>query len=341
MEDTFEFICEPLGDNLGCTVELIDGTPEDGGQANITIISPLHYNGTESVEVTVFDGAVGRGDDSQIIEITVSPINDPPTVDDMPNVVTNEDTSVDIILLGDDVDGDALTYTITAQPANGDVFNNGDGTVTYEPDPEYNGKDSFTYRASDSLLSSGDATVTITINPGNDSPVFDEKYPDFSFDEDTDYVLSIAASDVDGDALTFFCDSSQNIFCSDIVETKLGADITLTSTLNYNGTEVITIRVSDDGRGEDLQDISVTIDPVNDEPTVEDIKVSTDEDTSVDITFLGDDVDEGDVLTYIIMTQPSNGDVVNNGDGTVTYDPDLEYNGQDTFTYIANDTVLD
>ena len=147
-----DFICNPLDLNLDCTVEVVDATPEDGGQANITIISPLNYNtlnGVESVQIIVSDG--NGGSDSQQVEITVTPVNDAPVVNDI-ITSTNEDIERDITFDGNDVDEgdvDILIYTIVTQPLNGLVVNNNDGTATYTPDPGFNGENSFTYRAED------------------------------------------------------------------------------------------------------------------------------------------------------------------------------------------------
>ena len=86
--------------------------------------------------------------------------------------------------------------------------------------------------------------------------------------------------------------------------------------------------------------MDITINPINDAPTVVDSAESTDEDTQVTISFNGDDVD-GDELIYTIIEQTQNGLIVNNNDGTATYTPNAEFNGEDSFTYIANDGVLD
>jgi hypothetical protein len=51
-----------------------------------------------------------------------------------------------------DVDGDTLTVTSVTQGANGSVIDNGDGTITYTPDPDWNGVDTYTYTVSDGVL---------------------------------------------------------------------------------------------------------------------------------------------------------------------------------------------
>jgi hypothetical protein len=72
-----------------------------------------------------------------------------------------------------DPDNDALTAVLGTGPSHALTFDlNGDGSFTYVPDPDFNGEDSFTYHASDGTLSSGNVTVTITVDAVNDAPSF-------------------------------------------------------------------------------------------------------------------------------------------------------------------------
>ncbi len=77
--------------------------------------------------------------------------------------------------------------------------------------------------------------------------------------------------------------------------------------------------------------MTITVTAVNDAPVAEDIAVTTPEDTAIDITLLGSDVD-GDTLTYAIVGEPANG-TVTLVDNVATYTPDEDWNGVDTFTY--------
>ena len=97
--------------------------------------------------------------------------NNPPVADSQ-SVATDEDTPLPITLTASDPDGDALIYYIVSYPSNGTLS----GTapyVNYTPNPDYNGPDSFTFKANDWIVDSNLATVTITINPINDPPVAD------------------------------------------------------------------------------------------------------------------------------------------------------------------------
>jgi hypothetical protein len=95
-----------------------------------------------------------------------------PPVADPQSLATDEDTLIPITLTASDPDGDALIYYIVSSPSNGTLS----GTapyVNYTPNPDYNGPDSFTFKANDGIGDSNIATVNITISPINDLPVAD------------------------------------------------------------------------------------------------------------------------------------------------------------------------
>jgi hypothetical protein len=97
------------------------------------------------------------------VSITVDPINDAPVANNQ-SVTTGEDTSVDITLTASDAEEDTLTYTVVTQPTHGSLSGTAPD-LTYAPDADYNGDDSFTYKANDGTDDSNIATVSITVNP--------------------------------------------------------------------------------------------------------------------------------------------------------------------------------
>jgi len=105
---------------------------------------------------------------------------------------------------------------------------------------------------------------------------------------------------------------------------------------------ILTVVVSD-GSASDDATITININDVveigNTAPVSMDVSVTTDEDTSVDITLLATD-DDGDTLTYSLVTVTTNGTVSLSG-STATYTPTIDYNGSDSFTYNANDGTDD
>ncbi len=84
---------------------------------------------------------------------------------------------------------------------------------------------------------------------------------------------------------------------------------------------------------------TITVTAVNDAPISNDDTVATNEDTAVVVSVLTNDSDSdlGDVLGITGITQGANGTVVDNGDGTLTYTPDLAFVGNDSFTYTISD----
>ena len=72
-----------------------------------------------------------------------------------------------------DADGDTLTAILITNVTHGSLTLNADGSFVYTPNANYNGTDTFVYRAIDGFDQSADTTVTITIDPVNDAPVLD------------------------------------------------------------------------------------------------------------------------------------------------------------------------
>lgn len=150
--------------------EPLNGSLEDFDEATgqLTYVPNTGYTGLDNFSFMAEDFRFES--DAAVIGITVVPNaengeNAPPVASDF-EVETDEDTSVLIDLPSNviDANGDELTVSIITMPENGDAVLNEDGTVTYTPDPNYFGEDSFTFQASDSMETSNVATVSITVN---------------------------------------------------------------------------------------------------------------------------------------------------------------------------------
>jgi hypothetical protein len=118
-------------------------------------------DGSHSLTATAVDTAAQTSSDS--VSVTVDNYNDPPVADDQ-SVTTVEDTPIDITLTASDADGDSLTFTIVVDPCNG-ILTGSAPNVTYTPDPDFTGSDSFTFQAYDGQAYSNIAAVFITVNP--------------------------------------------------------------------------------------------------------------------------------------------------------------------------------
>ncbi|MGI3185608.1 Ig-like domain-containing protein [Nioella aestuarii] len=106
--------------------------------------------------------------DTGTITITVTGTNDAP-VATAATASTIEDTAVSGTLVATDVDADdQLTYSLATPASNGDVTVNQDGSFIYDPNPDFNGIDSFTYTVTDSQGATSTATVSIGVTPADD-----------------------------------------------------------------------------------------------------------------------------------------------------------------------------
>src|SRR6185295_6489127 len=191
------------------TVYLADGiTPVTNGMT----LSVVELTGLVFRPVADANGAAGSfsytvddghgGSDSQTISLTVIPVNDAPTaVAD--SFSANEDSAVtgNVLTNDTDVDSSTLNAILVSGPAHGSLTLNADGSFTYTPNADYNGPDSFTYKASDGQADSNVATVSINVTPVNDAPV--AVADSFSTNEDNAVTGNVLANDtdVDGNAL--------------------------------------------------------------------------------------------------------------------------------------------
>jgi hypothetical protein len=125
------------------------------------------YNGADTFTFKVFDGLADSN--TATVTVNVSPVNDAPVATGH-TLTTPEDTPLNLVLDGFDMDGDALTYTIINPPVNGTLAGT-DGSRIYTPAAEYTGSDSFTFQVSDGITTSAVVAVQIVIPAVNDRPV--------------------------------------------------------------------------------------------------------------------------------------------------------------------------
>jgi VCBS repeat-containing protein len=244
-------------------------------------------------------------------------------------------------------DGCDLLYAlIVTGPAHGMLILNANGSFTYTPNPNFNGTDSFTYRASDGQVQSNTATVTINIAPVNDSPVaVNDTYirtPGLPFTIGNPGVVGNDI-DVDGDVLT-----------ASLVTGPAGGTLTLNAAGGFTYTpspaDCIIITASFTYRVADAAGLisntatvifNATLAP-NQPPVALHDNYSVNEDAQLNITAPGvlrndTDVDSCDQLTASLVTTPTHGTLSLAVNGSFTYTPNPNYFGLDSFTYRAND----
>ena len=245
------------------TAQIING----GSQVRYT--PALNYNGLDTFAYVVSDGFLT---DTATVDVTVLPVNDAPVAYGDVYTVT-EDTALNVtqpgVLANDvDIDGDALSAALENAPAHGDVTVNPNGSFLYTPDQNYNGPDSFTYRASDGSLSSAPATVQINVTPVNDPPIaVDDVY---NTTEDATLIISAPGvlgndQEVDGDPLTAALASLPAHGSVSFLE---DGSFEYTPEHNFDGSDSFTYTALDDHGGADTGTVTIVVNGLNDDPIV-------------------------------------------------------------------------
>ena len=313
------------------------------------------------------DGSGTANDTSEqaTVTITITGTNDKPTAEVASVSATEDGAAVTGSFSATDADTtDTHTFNILTQPDEGAVTNNGDGTFSFNPNSDFQDlaagetrQVTFTYEAVDDSSTENDtsqpATVTITITGTNDKPT--AEVASVSATEDGAAVTgSFGATDADTtDTHTYniltqpdegsVTNNGDGTFSfnpnSDFQD--LAAGETRQVTFTYEA-------VDDSGTANDTSEpatVTITITGTNDKPTAEVASVSATEDgAAVTGSFGATDADTTDTHTFNILTQPDEGSVTNNGDGTFSFNPNSDFQDlaagetrQVTFTYEAVD----
>ncbi|MCH2179588.1 MAG: S8 family serine peptidase [Mariniblastus sp.] len=123
--------------------------------------------------------------------------------------------------------------------------------------------------------------------------------------------------------------------------TESGGVLTYTPAANFYGSDSFNYTINDGNGNTDSATVFVTVNGVNDSPVANTDSANTDEDVAVIVDVVANDTDiDGDSLFISAVSQASNGSVVDNGDGTVTYTPNGGFFGSDSFTYTVSDGSL-
>lgn len=318
-------------------------------ESGITYAPETDFFGDDSFTYTIADeaGLIATAN----VAVGVSTVNDLPS-SSVDFALTYEDASVELDVLqnDDDIDEDAIPLTVesVSEPAHGSATIVAGGTrVLYEPDPQWNGVDTFSYTAFDGVASAVSASVSVSVLAAEDSPVG-------AADAKTvaeDGFLDVAApgvlgndDDPDGDALQAALVSLPAH--GTLAFESIGA-FTYAPALDFSGADAFAYEISD-GHGASIGPVSVsiTITPVNDAPVAfDDAYVAVTGSQLVVASELGllandTDVDSAALAFGAVTAAPLHGTVVVNAAGGFTYTPDGGYTGPDTFAYSVTDGAL-
>ena len=250
------------------------------------------HNGSEttsdSFTYRVSDGIANSN--VATVNITVTPVNDPPVANNDGPYATLEDQALTVPapgVLANDTDADtphaSLTSISATTPLHGTVALNPDGSFLYTPQANYNGTDTFTYRAFDGLAQSLVAgIVTINLTPVNDAPSFNAggvvTVPEDSGAYSATWATNVLAgpSDEVGQSLNFNIVNNSNPSLFTVAPAISAAGVlTFTPAPNANGTALITLNLHDTGGvangGVDTSAnvvLTINVTPINDAPVL-------------------------------------------------------------------------
>jgi hypothetical protein len=264
----------------------------------------------------------------------------------------DEDTTLVINaadLLDNDFDadqGDEIGIVLFAQPDNGTVVSTVYGSVynemQYTPNPDFVGMDEFTYTIEDESGARDTARIRINVGGINDIPAI-SSIPDTAINEDEYIEINFTVNDTETNLndLDIYAVSSNTVLLpiENIIFGGSGGNRTVNLIPNHNKYGSTTIRIYvNDGFDEVYEAFTLTVNSVNDLPSASNDNISTAHNTPVTIDVLANDSDvDGDILSLINATQGDNGAVVINPDNTVTYTPNNNFSGTDSFEYTISD----
>ncbi len=308
----------------------------------------LNFAGEDSFIITVSDG---NGNETVLeIELTVTNVNDAPTVSTIGAQSMNEDVPLEIpFTVGDPDIDDELEIIVASSDGimlpEGALALSGDGeerTLTVSPQLHANGTVLIFVAVTDGEIPVLQSFV-LTIDPVNDVPEADDD-TDATTAEDTALVGSLTGSDpVEGSDVDFSLDGENGGAEHGTValDAETGA-YTYSPDENYNGPDSFSFVANDGDDDSEPATVSIDVTPVNDAPVTNAGELTTAEDTDGSGTLTGEDTVEGSSVTFALSG--ANGGathgtvtITDSDTGAYTYEPNADFNGPDSFSFVVND----
>ena len=251
-----------------------------------------------------------------------------PVVDNL-DLETDEDTALNIILIGSDPNQDSISFIIIDEPYYGMITGVGQNLI-YTPNLDYNGIDSFTFKASDASWNSDLGIVNINILPINDEPIANDI--EVIAWEDSTIIFNLSAFDVDLDDLVYSLVSYPLNGSASLANNQ----IIYTPESNYNGSDSFSFIVSDSELTSNEANIDILISDVPDEPyllEIPDASINEGEAYTYEMNF-GDD--DNDILSFFIQANNSTSSVI---DGSLFVTPTSNFVGSIAVSVTISDGV--
>ena len=319
-------------------IDSFDGTSANGTvtqRGNLLFYTPADgFKGTDTFTYRATDGVLPSNEAT----VTVTVRNEAPTAVDDEADTNGAAVSVPVLENDSDPNGDSLRIAeFDATSAHGGTITKDGDELVYAPAPGFHGADTSTYVVSDG--DGGRDTGTLRVTVGNTAPI--ARDDSSSTPHFTPVLVDVVANDTDlnGDALRItdvtapVDDDGQTRGKATVVDGK----VRYAPPEGFAGPVTFDYTVDDGHEGTDTATVTVTVD--NASPVAVDDEAVTDTNTQVTIDVLANDSDpNGDPIGVISVTDPANGSVTVEDDGSLTYyAPAPGFKGPDNFTYTISD----
>lgn len=328
------------------TVELVQG-PQHGvlglnSDGSFLYDPSTNFNGTDSFTYVARDF---RNSNVATVTLTVTPAYDPPignpdSYKSLPGRPLVISSLVGLLANDRNPDRASLTVVLADDVRDGTLSLNPDGSFTYDPG-DFAGQTSFRYRIDDGTSLTSPISVTLIINS---APVANADT--YTVIEDTPLVTTVqngvVANDVDA--------QPQDTLAVTVLTQPQHGELTMNSDgsfqyvplENYHGPDAFTYELSDGTDRSNSVTVTLTVQSVNDPPSTASDGYFLLPNASLSIPaergVLSNDADiEGEGFTARLLQGPNHGTVTLAPDGSFTYQPEPGFEGQDQFSYVAND----
>jgi gliding motility-associated-like protein len=323
--------------NTGTNYTVSGNTVTPNANFNGTLIVPIQVNDNQSTNnlSNIFN-----------LSLTVNAVNDNPVAQNI-TITTKENVAANISILSSisDVDNNISlnSLSVSQLPTHGNTsVDKVNGVITYTPTTGFTGNDTFQYTICDAQNACTTATISITIS--NEAPTAINDVANLN--EDGTITIDVLSNDTD---------PQNNILPSSLIITNQpthgtvvinnNRTTTYTPTVNYNGSDSFGYQICDATSYCATATVTITINAVNDAPTLTSDAASTPEDTPILVNVLANDNDSKDLGSSInttsltITSQPTHGTAIVQS-GQIYYSPATNYFGTDILTYSVSDNGL-
>ena len=256
---------DPMSFNLSVSTTLVqepvNGIFSVGATGAFTYTPNADFFGTDSVQYQTCNDAPNSKCDTAFAYFTVATVNDlPVALNDTLQIDEDNMLTANVLANDTELEAQPLTASVTQVPINGNVILAGDGSFTYTPNADFNGKDIFEYQACDDQTPAGCsvAKVIIDILPVNDPPVaVDDNFTLPQYAELTENVMA-NDYDIDSQLLQTAIVSNPN---HGNITFNINGDFNYVPDADFSGTDQFTYSITDDDNTGDTATVVLAIIP--------------------------------------------------------------------------------